>query len=247
MGEATRNANVTPSGTPASRKPMNSGTAEHEQNGVTIPKPAAATVPTTAFRPASALAHPLGRHEGAQERDAGDDAGEQQQDLGHVVEEERDGLARAGSRARGPGRRRRARSRAAGQRTTRPARGPPRPRPTSQNGDVDAARGERGHASTSSRARSAAVHAVGVPLVVEEPAVGRVADAVDQARLAQLRQVVGDVVLTLARARRPSRTRSADRRRASRGSTRARGRQEGGDRLGVARRRARPGPSAAGR
>ncbi len=40
-----RNANVTPSGMPASTKPMNSGTAEHEQNGVTTPKPAAATVP----------------------------------------------------------------------------------------------------------------------------------------------------------------------------------------------------------
>jgi len=33
---------------------MNSGTAEHEQNGVTMPKPAAATVPTAAFRPARA-------------------------------------------------------------------------------------------------------------------------------------------------------------------------------------------------
>ena len=50
-----RNANVTPSGTPASTKPMNSGTAEQEQKGVMIPNPAAATVPTTAFRPASAL------------------------------------------------------------------------------------------------------------------------------------------------------------------------------------------------
>ena len=28
---------------------MNSGTAEHEQNGVTMPKPAAATVPTAAL------------------------------------------------------------------------------------------------------------------------------------------------------------------------------------------------------
>jgi hypothetical protein len=54
MGEAMRNANVTPSGTPASRNPMNSGTAEHEQKGVTIPKPAAAAVPATALRPARA-------------------------------------------------------------------------------------------------------------------------------------------------------------------------------------------------
>ncbi len=33
---------------------MNRGTAEQEQNGVTIPNPAAATVPTPACRPASA-------------------------------------------------------------------------------------------------------------------------------------------------------------------------------------------------
>jgi hypothetical protein len=54
MGELTRNANVTPSGTPASTNPMNSGTAEHEQNGVTTPKPAAATVPGRTPRPARA-------------------------------------------------------------------------------------------------------------------------------------------------------------------------------------------------
>ena len=34
---------VTPSGTPAARKPMNAGTALHEQNGVTTPSPAAMT------------------------------------------------------------------------------------------------------------------------------------------------------------------------------------------------------------
>ena len=45
IGLATRNENVTPSGTPLSTKPMNSGTAEHEQNGVTMPRSAAATLP----------------------------------------------------------------------------------------------------------------------------------------------------------------------------------------------------------
>ena len=54
IGEAMRNAKVTPSGTPASTKPMNSGTAEQEQNGVTTPKPAAAIVPGSTPRPASA-------------------------------------------------------------------------------------------------------------------------------------------------------------------------------------------------
>ncbi len=44
IGLLIRNANVTPIGMPASTKPMNSGTAEQEQNGVTIPKPAAPTV-----------------------------------------------------------------------------------------------------------------------------------------------------------------------------------------------------------
>ncbi len=54
IGLLIRKAKVTPSGTPASTKPMNSGTAEQEQNGVTIPRPAAATVPTTSPRPARA-------------------------------------------------------------------------------------------------------------------------------------------------------------------------------------------------
>ena len=45
---------MTPSGTPASTKPMKSGTAEQEQNGVTIPRAAAPTVPTNSPRPASA-------------------------------------------------------------------------------------------------------------------------------------------------------------------------------------------------
>ena len=37
MGLAIRNEKVTPSGMPASTKPMNSGTDEQEQNGVTAP------------------------------------------------------------------------------------------------------------------------------------------------------------------------------------------------------------------
>ena len=48
-----RNENVTPSGIPDSTNPMNSGTAEHEQNGVTIPSMAASTLPTPSrFHPA---------------------------------------------------------------------------------------------------------------------------------------------------------------------------------------------------
>ena len=37
IGAEIRKENVTPSGTPACTKPMNSGTAEQEQNGVTMP------------------------------------------------------------------------------------------------------------------------------------------------------------------------------------------------------------------
>jgi len=45
IGAAIRKENVTPSGMPAVRKPMKSGTAEQEQNGVTTPSPAARTLP----------------------------------------------------------------------------------------------------------------------------------------------------------------------------------------------------------
>ena len=53
IGAEIRNENVTPSGTPRRTKPMNSGTAEQEQNGVTMPSPAAATLPTPSRFPAS--------------------------------------------------------------------------------------------------------------------------------------------------------------------------------------------------
>jgi hypothetical protein len=52
-GEAIRKLSVTPSGTPAATKPMNAGTAEHEQNGVTTPSPAAATLPNPSRWPPS--------------------------------------------------------------------------------------------------------------------------------------------------------------------------------------------------
>src|SRR5688572_11093924 len=51
IGAEMRNENVTPSGTPVVTKPMNSGTAEQEQNGVTMPNSAASTLPTDSRRP----------------------------------------------------------------------------------------------------------------------------------------------------------------------------------------------------
>ena len=53
IGAETRNENVTPSGTPVVTKPMNSGTAEQEQNGVTMPSNAASTLPVDSRRPDS--------------------------------------------------------------------------------------------------------------------------------------------------------------------------------------------------
>ncbi len=53
IGEAIRKLIVTPSGTPAATNPMNAGTAEQEQNGVTTPSPAAAAFPTPSRRPPS--------------------------------------------------------------------------------------------------------------------------------------------------------------------------------------------------
>jgi len=46
VGAAIKNEKVTPSGMPLSTKPIKRGTAEQEQNGVTMPKPAASTLPT---------------------------------------------------------------------------------------------------------------------------------------------------------------------------------------------------------
>ncbi len=52
-GLAIRKLMVTPIGTPADTKPMNAGTALHEQNGVITPSPAAITFPTPSRRPPS--------------------------------------------------------------------------------------------------------------------------------------------------------------------------------------------------
>jgi hypothetical protein len=49
MGEEIRKENVTPRGTPASTNPINKGTAEHEQNGVTTPSMAARILPINSF------------------------------------------------------------------------------------------------------------------------------------------------------------------------------------------------------
>ena len=53
IGAEIRNEKVTPIGTPAETKPMNSGTAEQEQKGVTMPRLAAITLPMPSRLPDS--------------------------------------------------------------------------------------------------------------------------------------------------------------------------------------------------
>ena len=196
-----RKAKVTPSGTPASTKPMKSGTAEHEQNGVTIPRPAAPTVPTSSPRPTSGAAHLLGREEAPDERDDGDDAEQQQEHLGHVVEEERDGLAEVGAGLEAeevegePG----------------GERAPPTNQATSQattaRTDVEPERqaastqGDGGHRRSSPSARAARRAGLLVPLVVDPPGVHAVPARAHESRVAEPGEVVADVVLALAEGR----------------------------------------------
>ena len=81
MGAAMRNEKVTPSGMPASTKPMNSGTAEQLQNGVTMPRPAAITLPVASRRAVQQGPRALRAEERAHDADAEDDDGEQEQHL----------------------------------------------------------------------------------------------------------------------------------------------------------------------
>jgi len=52
MGADIKKEKVTPRGTPVVTKPIKSGTAEQEQNGVTMPRSAARTFPNDSFLPA---------------------------------------------------------------------------------------------------------------------------------------------------------------------------------------------------
>src|SRR5487761_2642786 len=52
IGAAMRKENVTPNGTPVVTKPINNGTAEQEQNGVTTPSKDASTFPSDSCVPA---------------------------------------------------------------------------------------------------------------------------------------------------------------------------------------------------
>ena len=88
IGAAIRKEKVTPSGTPALTKPIKSGTAEQEQKGVTIPRPAASTLPIPVRLPPSSwrVRSALKKVRRVVIRKIM--PGQQQQDLGHVVEKE---------------------------------------------------------------------------------------------------------------------------------------------------------------
>ena len=94
IGAAMRKENVTPRGTPASTKPMKSGTAEHEQNGVTTAESGSRDVADTFSAAAEQFPRALGREERPDDAHQEDDARKEQQDLRGVVEEEVDGAAK---------------------------------------------------------------------------------------------------------------------------------------------------------
>ena len=96
VGAAMRKEKVTPSGMPLSTKPMNSGTAEHEQNGVTMPSMAASTLPTPSRLPPSQARVCSALKKVRSDGDQEDHAAQQQDDLRHVVQEEGQRLSEAG-------------------------------------------------------------------------------------------------------------------------------------------------------
>ena len=100
IGLAIRKLSVTPSGTPAATKPMNAGTALHEQNGVATPSAGGGDVADPLAPAAEQGAGALDREEAAQDADDEDDPDEQQQDLRRVVAEEVDASAQRGPRGK---------------------------------------------------------------------------------------------------------------------------------------------------
>lgn len=81
-----------PNGTPAESRPMNKGTAEQEQKGVTMPRRAASTLPTPVRLPAS-RARALWCKEGLHDAHDEHNTRQQKQDLGCVEKEEVQRLA----------------------------------------------------------------------------------------------------------------------------------------------------------
>ncbi len=149
---------MTPSGTPASTKPMKSGTAEQEQKGVTIPNEAAATVPASSAAAGEGGPHSLRREEAPDQGDGRDDAEQQEKHLRHVEEEERDRLAELRSTLEAEKRE----GRPLGERRVgEPGGEPRRDRNPDHEGERQTwpAQGERRHPSTSPIAAAAAAHA----------------------------------------------------------------------------------------
>ena len=158
IGADTRKAKVTPSGTPASTKPMKSGTAEQEQKGVMMPKAGRGRSPHDDVAAGQRAAHALGRDEGAQEAHQRDDADEQQQHLGQVEQEEGERGAEA---ARGVEAQHVGDEPVDGRREQDPGHEPGRDsdRHDQPEGRMDAPRHQGRHPSTSRRAPAASLMA----------------------------------------------------------------------------------------
>ena len=79
---------MTPSGMPLSTKPINSGTAEQEQKGVTIPSMAASTLPMPWRLPPKRARVRSGLKKVRMIEIRKIMPGEQQQDLGDIIQKE---------------------------------------------------------------------------------------------------------------------------------------------------------------
>ena len=88
---------MTPSGTPALTKPMNSGTAEQEQNGVTDAEHRSQYIADALALSRKKDAGLLGGEKTAHDAHAKHDQREQHQHLRRVIREEADGLAQLAS------------------------------------------------------------------------------------------------------------------------------------------------------
>ena len=134
IGAETRKAKVTPSGTPASTKPMKSGTAEQEQKGVMMPNPRRPRAPTTTLRPASVRRTRSGETKERRKPTTVTTPDEEQHHLGQVEEEERQRGAEAARRVEAEDVGREPVDGRCEQDPGDEPRGDSQPRPASQNG-----------------------------------------------------------------------------------------------------------------
>ncbi len=86
-----RKEKVTPRGTPVVTNPINSGTAEQEQKGVTTPRREASTLPAVCRRPGKHPPGSLRGEEGTHDSHPEDHNQQEHQDLGSLEDEKCNG------------------------------------------------------------------------------------------------------------------------------------------------------------